>query len=60
MVCAVVTKRQQEVKGNHPKNAGELDLEQGTAPSSTGPFLNLVDVNGLTAFMFVSKNGAAE
>ena len=36
--CAVVTKRQQEVNEQYHKKAGELDLEQGTAPGSTGPF----------------------
>ena len=38
LACAVVTKRQQEVNGKYHKKAGELDLEQGTAPGNTGPF----------------------
>jgi hypothetical protein len=38
LACAVVTKRQQEVNGKYHKKAGELDLEQGTAPGGTGPF----------------------
>jgi hypothetical protein len=38
LACAVVTKRQQEVNEKYHKKAGELDLEQGTAPGSTGPF----------------------
>ncbi|GAH59145.1 unnamed protein product, partial [marine sediment metagenome] len=36
--CAVVTKRQREVNEKYHKKAGELDLEQGTAAGSTGPF----------------------
>jgi hypothetical protein len=36
--CAVVTKYQHGVNGKYHKKAGELDLEQGTAPGSTGPF----------------------
>ena len=38
LACSFVTKRQQEVNGKYHKKAGELDLEQGTAPGSTGPF----------------------
>ena len=38
LACAVVTKRQQEVNRKYHKKAGELDLEQGTAPDDTGPF----------------------
>ena len=49
LACAVVTKRQQEVSGKYHKKAGELDIEQGTAPDDTGPFqkeLNEYGQNG--------------
>ena len=36
LACTVVTKRQQEVNGKYHKKAGELNLEQGTAPGDTG------------------------
>jgi hypothetical protein len=39
LACAVDTKRQQEVNlKKYHKKAEEIDLEQGTAPGSTGPF----------------------
>jgi hypothetical protein len=42
----IVTKRQQEGNEQYHKKAGELDLEQGTAPGSTGPFRKELDEYG--------------
>ena len=38
LAYAVATKRQQVVNRKYHKKAGELDLEQSTAPGDTGPF----------------------
>jgi hypothetical protein len=40
-------KRQQEINGKNHKKAGELNLEQGTAPGDTGPLQK--ELNGYTA-----------
>ena len=47
--CHQTAKRQQEVNGKYHKKAGELDIEQGTAPDDTGSFqkeLNEYGQNG--------------